>query len=134
MVWTNPENSNTSGKNNTYEDGYLWLSKFPEGVPHDGVYKLTFKAQGIHRSYPYDEARVGVRKSEPLRVGVVAGHPDYGDLKTANGSDRPLLELDLPDDKPQVFTHKIWLDQGYQPRFCFPNGPNSDQAASQLHG
>ncbi len=111
-------------KNNTYEDGYLWLSKFAEGVPVDGVYRLTFKAQAIHRNYPYDEKRIGVRKSEPLRVGVVAGHPGYGDLKAANGSDRPLLELDLPDEAPKVFTREIWLDQGYQPRFCFPNGPN----------
>lgn len=111
-------------KNNTYEDGYLWLYQFAEGVPHDGYYKLKFKAQAINRNYPYDEKRIGVRKDEPLRIGVVAGHPDYGDLKAANGSDRPLLELDLPDDKPAVFEHRIWLDQGYQPRFCFPNGPN----------
>ncbi|MFT5465781.1 MAG: hypothetical protein ACI8UO_000877 [Verrucomicrobiales bacterium] len=111
-------------KNNTYEDGYLWLSKFPKGVPQDGWYELTFKAQGINRDYPYDENRIRVRKSEPLRVGVVAGHPGYGDLKAPNGSDRPLLELDLPDDEPRVFKHRIWLDQGFQPRFCFPNGPN----------
>ncbi len=111
-------------KNPTYEDGYLWLDKFVEGVPHDGYYKLKFKAQGINRDYPYDEARVGVSKSEKLRIGVVAGHPGYGDLKAANGSDRPLLEFDLPDDKPQVFEAKVWLDEGYQPRFTFPNGPN----------
>ena len=83
-------------KNPHYEDGYLWFDQFVEGVPHDGYYKLTFKAQGINRDYPYDEDRVGVNKNERLRVGVVAGHPDYGDLKAANGSDRPLLELDLP--------------------------------------
>lgn len=111
-------------KNNKYEDGYLWLDKFVQGVPHDGFYKLTFKAQAINRNYPYDEGRIGVRKDEPLRVGVVAGHPDYGDLKAANGSDRPLLTLDLPDDAPETFQARVWLDQGYQPRFCFPNGPN----------
>ena len=111
-------------KNPTYEDGHLWLDRFVEGVPHDGWYKLKFKAQGIYRNYPFDEDRVGVNKSERLRIGVVAGHPDYGDLKAANGSDRPLLELDLPDDEPEVFEERIWLDKGYQPRFTFPNGPN----------
>jgi len=111
-------------KNHTYEDGYLWLSEFAAGVPHDGYYRLRFKAQAAHRNYPYEESRVGVRKSEPLRVGIVAGNPEYGDLKAANGSDRPLDEIDLPDAEPQWFERKIWLDRGYQPRFCFPNGPN----------
>ncbi len=111
-------------KNNKYEDGFLWLSKFVEGVPHDGYYELTFKAQAINRDYPYPEEKIRVNKSDPLRVGVVAGHPDYGDLKAANGSDRPLFELDLPDDKPETIKRRVWLDKGFQPRFCFPNGPN----------
>ncbi len=111
-------------KNPHYEDGYLWFDKFVEGVPHDGYYTLKFKAQGINRKYPYDEDRVGVNKMERLRVGVVAGHPDYGDLKSGNGSDRPLLEFDLPDDEPKIYEERIWLDKGYQPRFTFPNGPN----------
>ena len=62
-------------KNTMDEGGFLWLSKLAEGVPHDGYYKLRFKAQGINRNYPYDQAIVNVEKSEPLRVAVVAGWP-----------------------------------------------------------
>ncbi|MDF1861381.1 MAG: DUF1592 domain-containing protein [Verrucomicrobiales bacterium] len=111
-------------KNPTFEDGYLWLDKFTKGVPHDGWYDITFKAKAVNRNYPYDEDRVGVAKDEKLRVSVITGNADYGDLKAANGSDRPLFTVDLPDDKPEVFQQRVWLDRGYQPRFTFPNGPN----------
>lgn len=111
-------------KNPTYEDGYLWLSQLAEGVPHDGWYDLTFKAVGVNREYPYDENRVGVAKNEALQIGVVAGNREYGDLKAANGSDRPLFVENLPDTEPKTVKRRIWLDKGFQPRFTFPNGPN----------
>ncbi|MCX6602508.1 MAG: DUF1587 domain-containing protein, partial [Acidobacteria bacterium] len=85
-------------KNTMDEGGFLWLSKLPNGVPHDGYYKLRFKAQGINRNYPYDEAIVNTVKSDPLRVAVVAGSAQYGELGKRTTSDRELLSFDLPDD------------------------------------
>jgi hypothetical protein len=119
-------------KNTMDEGGFLWLSKLEQGVPHDGYYKLRFKAQGINRNYPYDQAILNVEKTEPLRVAVVAGSARYGgggsarygDLGKRTTSDRELVSFELPDDAPKWFEARIWLDQGYQPRLTFPSGPN----------
>jgi hypothetical protein len=111
-------------KNTMEEGGFLWLAKLEQGVPQDGYYKLRFKAQAVNRNYPYAQSYVGVEKSEPLRCAVVAGSSKYGDLEKRTTSDRELISFDLPDDAPQWFEARIWLDKGYQPRFTFPNGPN----------
>jgi hypothetical protein len=111
-------------KNTMDEGGFLWLEKLEEGVPHDGYYKLRFKAQGVNRNYPYEQSYVGVEKSEPLRCTVVAGSSKYGELEKRTTSDRELATFDMPDDAPRWFEARIWLDKGYQPRFTFPNGPN----------
>jgi mono/diheme cytochrome c family protein len=113
---------NTMG-GGTPEGGFLWLDNFLQGVPHDGYYRLRFKAQGINRNYPYDPRIVQVEKSEPLRVAVVAGSAKYGWLSKPTTSDRQLAEYELPDDAPKWFETRIWLDRGYQPRLSFPNGP-----------
>jgi len=111
-------------KNTTDEGGFLWLERFAQGVPHAGYYTLRVKAAGIYRDYPYDEGGVGVRKDEPLRMAVVAGSPEYGYLGDRTTSDRKLAEFALPDDEPQWIETTLWLDEGYQPRLTFPNGPN----------
>ncbi len=111
-------------KNTTDEGGFLWLARLPDGVPQAGWYSLRFKAQAINRNYPYDEQIVGARKDEPLRVAVVAGSPKYGDLEKRTTSDRMLAGFELPDDAPKWIETRIWLDDGYQPRLTFPNGPN----------
>lgn len=111
-------------KNTSDEGGFLWLSKLEQGVPHDGFYKLRFRAQGVNRNYPYDQQIVKVQKDEPLRVAVVAGSAEYGDLAKRTTSDRELASFALPDDAPQWFEARIWLDRGCQPRLTFPNGPS----------
>tara|TARA_R110002049_G_scaffold4601_5_gene32234 strand:- start:325606 stop:328182 length:2577 start_codon:yes stop_codon:yes gene_type:complete len=115
-------------KNTTDQGGFLWLAKFPKGVPHSGYYKIRFQAQGVNREYPYDESIVKTRKDSPLRVGIVAGLTGGPDLEFRTPSDRPLAEFDLPDDQPEWIETTVWLDKGYQPRFTFPNGPNRVKA------
>ncbi|MBI1353582.1 MAG: DUF1592 domain-containing protein [Acidobacteria bacterium] len=111
-------------KNTSDEGGFLWLADFEQGAPQSGYYRLRVKAQAMQRDYPYDESIVGVRKDEPLRMGVVASSAAYGELSLRTSSDRRLMEIELPDDAPRWFETTIWLDQGYQPRLTFPNGPN----------
>lgn len=111
-------------KNTSDEGGFLWLARFPQGVPEAGWYDLRFKAQAINRDYPYDERLVGARKDEPLRVAVVAGSQSYGNLESRTTSDRKLGDFELSDDAPQWIETRIWLDAGFQPRLTFPNGPN----------
>lgn len=118
-------------KNTTDEGGHLWLLRFPQGVPEAGWFTLRLKAQAINRNYPYDERLVGPRKDEPLRVAVVAGSRQYGNLESRTTSDRKLAEFELPDDAPKWFETRIWLDAGYQPRLTFPNGPSRVKSLRQ---
>ncbi len=110
-------------KNTTDQGGFLWLDDFLEGVPHSGYYRMRFKAEAVNRGYPYDERIVGVRRAEPLRAAVVAGSARYGELEFRTTSDRIVAEFDLADE-PAWYEARIWLDEGYQPRLTFPNGPN----------
>jgi hypothetical protein len=112
-------------KSTADQGGHLWIEKFVAGAPHAGYYKLRFKAEALHRNYSYAESLVGVNKSEPLRVGIVAGAAAYGPLENRTGSDRALDEFELADDKPQWYEATVWLDKGFQPRLTFPNGPRS---------
>jgi len=111
-------------KNTTDQDGFMWLEKLEEGVPESGYYKLRFKAQAINRVYPYPEEIVGTRKSEPLRVDVIAGSRQYGELEFRTSSDRRVADFVIADEAPEWYEASIWLDAGYQPRLTFPNGPN----------
>ncbi|MEZ5362253.1 MAG: DUF1592 domain-containing protein [Bryobacterales bacterium] len=110
-------------KNTTDEGGFLWIEQFAQGVPQDGYYTLRIRAQGVNQHYPYDERLVGVRKSEPLRMAVVAGSAHYGELGLRTSSDREIASFDLTAE-PEWYEARVWLDAGYQPRITFPNGPN----------
>ncbi len=110
-------------KNTSDQGGFLWLDDFLEGVPHSGYYRLRFRAEAVNREYPYDERIVGVRKEDPLRVAVVAGSARYGELEFRTTSDRVVAEFDLADET-DWYEARVWLDEGYQPRLTFPNGPN----------
>lgn len=112
-------------KSTAEQGGHLWLEKLAAGVPQAGYYKLRFKAEAIQRDHAYDEAIVGTHKSEPLRVGIVAGAAGYGPLENRTGSDRALGEFELAENAPRWYETMIWLDAGYQPRLTFPNGPRS---------
>lgn len=111
-------------KNTTDQDGFMWLENLEQGVPESGYYTLRFKAQAINRIYPYPEEIVGTRKSEPLRVDVIAGSREYGELEFRTSSDRKVAGFVIADEAPEWYETRVWLDKGYQPRLTFPNGPN----------
>jgi len=111
-------------KNTTDKGGFLWLERLEKGVPESGYYRLKFKAQAINRVYPYSENVVGTRKSEPLRVDVIAGSREYGELEFRTSSDRKVAGFVIADEQPEWYEARVWLDEGYQPRLTFPNGPN----------
>jgi hypothetical protein len=96
-------------KNTTDQGGYLWLSKLEAGVPSSGYYQLRFKAEAINRVYPYEENYVGTRKSEPLRVEIVAGSSAYGDLENRTSSDRGLQEFVITDDEAKWYETRGWM-------------------------
>lgn len=118
-----PGNYQHIRKNYHDEGGFLWLSKFTEGVPVNGRYKIRVKADGIDREYPYPESRLQVPKEDPIRMQIVAGNASAGNLETRNSLDKVLAEFELADDAPQWYEATVWLDQGFQPRIAYPNGP-----------
>jgi hypothetical protein len=111
-------------KNTTDQDGFMWLQELEVGVPQSGYYNLRFKAQAINRVYPYPEKIVGTNKNEPLRVAVIAGSREYGELEFRTSSDRKIAEFVIADEQAEWYEARVWLDAGYQPRLTFPNGPN----------
>ncbi|QDT11769.1 DUF1592 domain-containing protein [Planctomycetes bacterium K23_9] len=114
-------------KNYHDEGGFMWLSKFTKGVPISGRYKIRVKADGINRDYPYPESRLRIPKNDPIRMQVVAGNAAVGNLETTNASDKVIAEFELadhdPNGAPQWYEATVWLDQGFQPRIAYPNGP-----------
>ncbi len=104
-----------------HEGAYGPILEFREGVPHDGLYEIRFRAQAVNRINPYDPEFLGLDPQEPLRLGIVAGHALAGPLHKPQPMEPLLAELDLADES-RTYTVRVWLDQGYTPRFTFQNG------------
>ena len=104
-----------------HEGAYAPIHQFADGVPVDGYYKIRFEAEAMNRVHPYDPNFLGVDPSEPLRIGIVAGHQDAGTLHLPQPIE-PLLAEQPLEDKKRWYTAVVWLDAGFTPRFTFPNG------------
>ncbi len=105
-----------------HEGAYGPLLNFAKGVPVDGYYELRVKAEAKFRRNPYDPNFFGTDLSMPLRLGVVAGTETAGPLHLPQPIEPQLGEVVLKDDEPEWHTFRVWLDQGFAPRFTFPNG------------
>ena len=104
-----------------HEGAYAPIHAFAQGVPIDGFYKISFKAQALNRINPYDPEFLGLDPSEPLRLGIVPGRRDVGQLHKPQPVEPLLAELDLADEE-KTYSVRLWLDRGYTPRFTFRNG------------
>ncbi len=104
-----------------HEGAYAPLLRFRDGVPHSGYYEIRYKAQAVNRKHPYDVEFVGTDPNEKLRLGIVPGNAQVGALHKPQPVEPLLAEQDL-EDEPQWYTARVWLDQGYTPRFVFLNG------------
>ncbi len=105
-----------------HEGAYGPLLNFVQGVPADGFYELRVKAEAKFRRNSYDPNFFGTDLSMPLRLGVVAGTAKAGPLHLPQPLEPQLGEISLKDDEPEWHTFRVWLDQGFAPRFTFPNG------------
>ncbi len=104
-----------------HEGAYGPIHAFSQGVPHDGFYELRIKAEAVNREHPYDPEFLGTDPTEPLRLGIVAGNQEAGPLHKPQPIEPLLAELELADEQ-KWYTVRVWLDQGYTPRFTFQNG------------
>ena len=106
----------------SHEGAFAPLLKFREGVPFDGFYEVRVLVEAKNRVNPYDASIIGVDPEEPLRLGIVPGNVKFGPMHVGQPLQPVLAEVSLDDDGPHWQTFRIWLDQGFSPRFIFPNG------------
>ncbi len=104
-----------------HEGAYAPIHAFDQGAPHDGFYEITFKAEALNRLHPFDDDYLGTDRNELLRLGIVAGQKAAGPLHKPQPMEPLLAEVELQDG-PQQVSVRIWLDQGFTPRFTFRNG------------
>lgn len=111
------------GRNSTrHEGGYGPLHAFADGVPADGYYEITVRAEALNRRHPYDQDLFGSDPALPFRLGVVPGRADIGPLHEHQPIEPLLDEVVLADNEQRWYTFRVWLDRGFTPRFVFPNG------------
>lgn len=111
-----------SPKSTQHEGAYGPLLAFAQGVPADGNYEIRVKAEAKNRKHPYDQKMFGTDPEMPFRLGVVAGQAKVGPLHQPQPIEPPLGEVVLKDEVAEWHTFRVWLDQGFTPRFTFPNG------------
>ncbi len=104
-----------------HEGAYGPIHAFAEGVPLDGVYKIRIQAEAVNRLHQYDPDFLGTNRSEPFRLGIVAGNQLAGNLHLPQPNEPLLAEIELADQVKE-YTVRVWLDKGFTPRFTFRNG------------
>ena len=103
------------------EGAYGPIHAFAEGVPYDGYYEIRLKAEAVNRFHPYHDSFLGIDRNEKLRLGIRPGNHEVGSLHLPQPNEPLLAEIELKD-KPEWYTTKVWLDEGFTPRFTFRNG------------
>ena len=105
-----------------HEGGYGPITEFAEGVPADGYYEIKVNAEAMNREHPYDQKIFRSDPSQPFRLGIRPGRADIGMLHEPQPIEPLLGEIVLPDGPAEWYTLRVWLDEGFTPRFTFPNG------------
>ncbi|MCM8540464.1 MAG: DUF1592 domain-containing protein [Lentisphaeraceae bacterium] len=104
-----PKNSTKYLKTKEYHDiishqQVLEYKNFPE-FKETGYYKITFKAAGIDREYPYREEDIGVHKCDPITLGVHIGTHQ--------------INKPLPDNIPEEIVIEEWVSKGSSLHFTY---------------
>jgi hypothetical protein len=105
-----------------HEGGYGPLYEFAEGVPADGYYEIKINAEAMNREHPYAQKIFRSDPAKPFRVGIRPGQNWIGPLHEPQPIEPLLGEVVLQDGPADWYTFRVWLDQGFTPRFTFPNG------------
>jgi hypothetical protein len=105
-----------------HEGAYGPLLAFAEGVPVDGIYEIRVKAEAKYRKNRYAPGFFNTDPAMPFRLGLVPGNVKSGALHLPQPIEPQLGEVLVKDNEPEWYTFRVWLDQGFTPRFTFPNG------------
>lgn len=107
---------------------YAPLLEFAQGAPVAGYYDIEILAEGLNRDHPHPPSKVDIDKEEPMLLGIVPGNRAFGELHQPQPFEETLASLEVPEGKPDWIRARIWLDQGFSPRFIYINGPAEARA------
>ena len=105
-----------------------WERIYPvgfEGVPVDGYYTITVKAEGVGRVNRYDPALFNVDFDEPIKLEVFANDASVESARNQNPTNREIATIALDDHVVQEYKITAWLDKGFNFGFRYANGPIS---------
>lgn len=111
-----------SPNSDLYFGSYAGLLAMKEGVPFGGIYEIKILAEAVNRRHDFDRSRVTTNPEEPMLMRVVPGHIRFGKLHLPQPYEPDLGTFELSDDGPEWHTVRTWLDEGFSPRFSYPNG------------
>ncbi len=96
------------------------------GVPADGWYTIKVKAAAANRlDHGYDHQEFDRFTTQHLKMALWIA-PSVRLLDKNAADQRQLLKVwDLPDGQPDVFSHRVWLNQGAIPFVSWTNGVSS---------
>lgn len=96
------------------------------GVPADGWYTISVKASAANRlDHGYEHREFERYRNQPLKMALWIA-PNIRLLDKTAADQRELLKVwDLPDDQPEVFTQRVWLNKGAIPFVSWTNGVSS---------
>ncbi len=101
---------------------YAPLLAFQEGVPEGGVYEIRTLAEAVNRHHSFNRKLVINDPAEPMLMRIVPGHRRFGWLHVPQPYEPDLGTFALPDNGPKWHTSRVWLDEGFAPRFTYVNG------------
>ncbi|MCB1123161.1 MAG: DUF1592 domain-containing protein, partial [Verrucomicrobiae bacterium] len=105
-----------------HEGAYGTIYDFLSGVPVDGRYRIRFLAEAKDRIHNHIDRVCTTNPEQLLEVALVPGTKRVGELGIPQRIEPTLASFTLPDDDPQWCEATVWMDEGFTPRFIFPNG------------
>ena len=120
--FVNPNGTYVEIGNGDKSGGRLYPRSF-KGVPMDGYYTITVKAEGVGRQNPYDASLFNADLSEPIKLELFANDASIESARNENPTSRKVVRVDLDDNVPQEFQFRVWLDKGFNFGFRYANGP-----------
>lgn len=108
------------------------------GVPSDGYYRITVRAEAIDRlDHPYTAADFKIDFSEPMKMAIVIAPEPRLLSKSAYKGRREVGVFELADEVPTDYSVAVWLEKGSTPFFHWTNGvaskPTITRVAAKYH-
>ena len=107
----------------SFNDGYIGMSDYPNGVAVSGRYRIQLTASSSNQRHPWGDM-IPTNQNEALRVGVVIFNAGTADALRYDASERNVGEYPLPESgAKRTVELELWLEEGWAPKFKWVNAP-----------